>query len=147
MKVLLIADVKGQGKKGDIVNVSDGYANNFLIPKGLAKAADAKTLHEAAARKESETARLAKEKQKSIELAEKLSTMTINITASAGEQDGRLYGSITSADICTALKEQHGITLDKRCLKLSENIKSRGEYIIDARVYAEVNAKLKVVVE
>lgn len=143
MKVLLLADVKGQGKKDQIVEVSDGYARNFLFPKKLAIAADAKVLSEAKSKEEAKQYRLREEKAAAEALAKKLSEITVTLTASSGG-DGRLYGSITSKDIAEGLKAEHKIDLDKRKLVLSENIKAYGTYNVDVKVYPEVSAKLKV---
>ena len=145
MKVLLLADVKGQGKKDQIVEVSDGYARNFLFPKKLAVAADNKVMSEAKSKEESKQFRLKEEKAAAKELAEKLSQLTVKITASSGA-DGRLYGSITSKDIADALNTQHKIEIDKRKLVLAENIKAYGTYNVDVKVYPEISAKLKVTV-
>ena len=143
MKVLLLADVKGQGKKDQIVEVSDGYARNFLFPKKLAVVADAKVLSEAKSKEESKQFKLREEKAAAKALADKLSQLTVIINASSGG-DGRLYGSITSKDIAEKLKEQHKIEIDKRKLVLAENIKAYGTYIVDVKVYPEISAKLKV---
>ena len=143
MKVLLLADVKGQGKKDQIVEVSDGYARNFLFPKKLAVAADAKVLSEAKSKEEAKQYRLREEKAAAEALAKKLSEITVTLTASSGG-DGRLYGSITSKDIAEGLKAEHKIDLDKRKLVLNENIKAYGTYNVDVKVYPEVSAKLKV---
>lgn len=143
MKVLLLADVKGQGKKDQIVEVSDGYARNFLFPKKLAIVADAKVLSETRSKEEAKQFRLKEEKAAAVALAEKLSALTVKITASSGG-DGRLYGSITSKDIAEKLKEQHKIEIDKRKLVLAENIKAYGTYEVEVKVYPEVSAKLKV---
>ena len=145
MKVLLLADVKGQGKKDQIVEVSDGYARNFLFPKKLAVAADAKVMSETRSKEEAKKFRLKEEKAAAIALAEKIATLTVKITASSGA-DGRLYGSVTTKDIAEALKAQHKIDLDKRKLVLAENIKAYGTYNVEAKVYPEVSAKLKVTV-
>lgn len=143
MKVLLLADVKGQGKKDQIVEVSDGYARNFLFPKKLAVAADAKVMSEAKSKEESKQFKLKEEKAAAKALADKLSTLTVKIHATSGA-DGRLYGSVTSKDIAEQLKEQHKIDIDKRKLVLSENIKAYGTYEIEVKVYPEVSAKIKV---
>ena len=143
MKVLLLADVKGQGKKDQIVEVSDGYARNFLFPKKLAVIADAKVLSETKSKEEARQYRLKEEKAAAKALAEKLGTLTVNITASSGG-DGRLYGSITTKEISEKLMQQHKVDLDKRKMSLKENIKSYGTYEIDVKVYPEVSAKLKV---
>lgn len=143
MKVLLLADVKGQGKKDQIVEVSDGYARNFLFPKKLAVVADAKVMSEAKSKEESKQFRLKEEKAAAKALADKIGTLTVKIVASSGA-DGRLYGSVTSKDIAEALLKQHKIELDKRKLVLAENIKAYGTYNVDVKVYPEITAKLKV---
>ena len=145
MKVLLLADVKGQGKKDQIVEVSDGYARNFLFPKKLAVLADAKVVSESKSKEEAKQFKLKEEKAAAKALAEKLATLTVKITASSGG-DGRLYGSITSKDIAEKLKEQHKIEIDKRKLVLNDNIKSYGTYEVEVKVYPEISAKLKVTV-
>ncbi len=145
MKVLLLADVKGQGKKDQIVEVSDGYARNFLFPKKLAVLADAKVMSESKSKEEAKQFKLREEKAAAQALAEKLATLTVKITASSGG-DGRLYGSITSKDIAEKLKEQHKIEIDKRKLVLGDNIKSYGTYEVEVKVYPEISAKLKVTV-
>ena len=145
MKVLLLADVKGQGKKDQIVEVSDGYARNFLFPKKLAVIADAKVLSETKSKEEAKQYRLREEKAAAQALAEKLSALSVSITASSGG-DGRLYGSITSKEIAEKLMQQHKIEIDKRKLVLKDNIKAYGTYEIDVKVYPEISAKLKVVV-
>lgn len=143
MKVLLLADVKGQGKKDQIVEVSDGYARNFLFPKKLAVIADAKVMSEAKSKEESKQFKLKEEKAAAKVLADKLSTLTVKIKATSGA-DGRLYGSVTSKDIAEKLKEQHKIDIDKRKLVLNDNIKAYGTYEVEVKVYPEISAKLKV---
>ena len=145
MKVLLLADVKGQGKKDQIVEVSDGYARNFLFPKKLAVIADAKVMSESKSKEEARQFKLKEERAAAKALAEKLATLTVKITASSGG-DGRLYGSITSKDIAEKLKEQHKIEIDKRKLVLQDNIKSYGTYEVEVKVYPEISGKLKVTV-
>jgi large subunit ribosomal protein L9 len=145
MKVLLLADVKGQGKKDQIVEVSDGYARNFLFPKKLAVVADARVLSESKSKEEARQYKLKEEKAAAKALAEKLASITVTIGASSGG-DGRLYGSITSKDIAEKLMQQHKIDIDKRKLVLNENIKAYGTYNIDVKIYPEISAKLKVVV-
>ena len=145
MKVLMLADVKGQGKKDQIVEVSDGYARNFLFPKKLAVPADNKALSEAKSKEEAKQFKLKEEKAAAQALADQLSKLTVKITATSGA-DGRLYGSVTSKDIAEKLKEQHKVDIDKRKLVLSENIKAYGTYEIEVKVYPEISAKLKVTV-
>ena len=143
MKVLLLADVKGQGKKDQIVEVSDGYARNFLFPKKLAVAADAKVMSEAKSREESKQFRLSEEKKAATALAERISALTVRITASSGG-DGRLYGAVTNKDIAEMLAKQHSLTVDKKKIVLKENIKAYGTYEVEVKVYPEISAKLKV---
>ena len=145
MKVVLLADVKGQGKKGDLVNVSDGYARNFLLPKKLAAQADAQVMNDL---KNKEAARLHKievEKQAAKDTAAALKEKTVKITGTAGT-DGRLYGSVTTKDIAEALAAQHKIELDKRKIVLPEQIKAFGTYIVECKLYPEISGKLTVVV-
>ncbi len=145
MKVLLLADVKGQGKKDQIVEVSDGYARNFLFPKKLAVLADAKVMSESKSKEEARQFKLKEEKAAAKALADKLATLTVKINASSGG-DGRLYGSITSKDIAEKLREQYKIEIDKRKLVLQDNIKSYGTYEVEVKVYPEITSKLKVTV-
>lgn len=145
MKVLLLADVKGQGKKDQIVEVSDGYARNFLLPKKLAIPADAKVMSEARSKEESRQFKLAEEKKAALALAEKLGSIIVIIKASSGA-DGRLYGSVTSKDIAEQLMAQHKLEIDKRKLSLPENIKAYGTYNVEVKVYPEISATLKVTV-
>ena len=145
MKVLLREDVKGQGKKGEIVNVSDGYARNFLLPKKLAVVADAKAINEVKTKKEAELHKIEADKQKAKDLSEKLSQITLKIT-STSSPDGKLYGSVTAANIAEALKSQENIDIDKRKIHLEEHIKSFGTYVVEVKVYPEITANITVVV-
>ena len=146
MKVLLLADVKGQGKKDQIIDVSDGYARNFLFPKKLAVAADAGTLADAKNKEAAKQFRLKEEKAAAEVLAAKIEEITLKIKTQAGA-DGRLYGSVTTKDIAEKLKADHKIDIDKRKFSLQEPIKSYGTYHVDVKVYPEVSAKLKVTVQ
>jgi len=143
MKVVFLADVKGQGKKDQIKEVSDGYARNFLIPKKLAAPADAKVMNEIKNKEASKLHKIEVEKAEANALAEKLKTVMIKITAQAGA-DGRLYGSVTSKDIVEALDKQHGIVIDKRKLNLPDPIKAFGVYSIDVKLYTEISGKINV---
>jgi len=145
MKVLLKSDVKGQGKKGDILNVSDGYARNFLFPRGLAIVADAKAINEIKTKKEAELHKVEMEKQNAKLLGEKISQTILKIHSTAGP-DGKLYGSVTSAIIADELKIQANIEIDKRRINLEEHIKAFGTYTVDVKVYADTTAALTVVV-
>lgn len=146
MKVLLLADVKGQGKKDQIINVSDGYARNFLFPKKLAIEADAGTLADAKNKESSKQFRLKEEKAAAEVLAAKINEITLKIKTTAGA-DGRLYGSVTTKDIAEKLKADYKIDIDKRKFSLQEPIKSYGTYHVDVKVYTDVSAKLKVTVQ
>ena len=143
MKVVFLADVKGQGKKDQIKEVSDGYARNFLLPKKLAVPADAKMMNEIKNKESSKQHKIDTEKAEAKALAEKLQKITVKITAQAGG-DGRLYGSVTSKDISEALSKQFGITIDKRKLTLDEPIKAFGLYSIDVKLYTEISGKINV---
>ena len=145
MKVLLKEDVKGQGKKGEIINVSDGYARNFLFPRKLAVIADAKAENEVKMKKEAEIHKAEYEKQKAKELSDKLSQIILKIVSTASP-DGKLYGSVTSANIAEALKSQESIDIDKRKINLAENIKSFGTYMVEIKIYPEITASMTVVV-
>ncbi len=145
MKVYLLADVKSLGKKDQIVEVSDGYARNFLFPRKLAIVADAKAMGDAKNKEESKAFRLKEEKAAAQELADKLSQIKINIEAEASA-DGRLYGAITNKDIADKLAKQFNITIDKRKLTIepSSSIKTCGTYNVVAKVYPEISAKITV---
>ena len=143
MKVILNADVKGQGKKGQIVNVSDGYARNFLFPKNLAKEATTDNLNAAKIKEAADVARLAREKAAAEDLAKTLSELVVEVRAKAGS-NGRLFGSITASDISEALKKQHKIEIDRHKIVLDETIKQFGTYEVKAKLYSEVSGKLRV---
>ena len=145
MKLILTQDVKGQGKKDQVINVSDGYARNFLLPKGLAVPADAKSMSEIKSREESRLHKIETEKAAAKETAAKLEMVTVKIIGQAGS-DGRLYGSVTAKDIAEALEKQHGIVIDKRKLTLSEPIKTFGTYNTEVKLYTEITGKVKVTV-
>lgn len=145
MKLILTQDVKGQGKKDQVINVSDGYARNFLIPKGLAVPADAKSMSEIKSREESRLHKIETEKAAAKETAAKLEKVTVKIVGQAGA-DGRLYGSVTAKDIAEALEKQHGIVIDRRKLTLPEPIKTFGTYNTEVKLYTEITGKVKVTV-
>jgi len=145
MKVLLREDVKGQGKKGEIINVSDGYARNFLFPRKLAVIADAKAEYEVKNKKEAELHKIEADKQKAKELGERISQITLKIV-STSTNDGKLYGSVTSAHIAETLKSKENIDIDKRKINLEDHIKSFGTYVVEIKVFPEITANLTVVV-
>lgn len=143
MKVILLEDVKKLGKKGDLVDVADGYARNYLFPRKLAREATEGGIKQL----NQEKAALENKKRKELEqakaLAAKLSQMTVTLKVKSGEQ-GKLFGSVTSKDLSEALKEQHGIEVDRRKIELVEPIKSLGIYEIGVKLAPDVEAKLKV---
>lgn len=143
MKVVLLQDVKAQGKKGQIIDVSEGYARNFLFPKKLAIVADAKAINDVKNKESSKQHKLEVEKSQAKELGEKITNATVKISAEAGN-DGRFYGAVTAKDISEALKAQTGIDVDKRKIVLDAPIKAFGTYKLDVKLYPEVTAKLTV---
>ena len=143
MKVVLLSDVKGQGKKGQVVNVSDGYARNFLFPKNLATPADNKIMNELKGKEEARLRQIELEKQAARDTAEKLKTVTVKIKAQAGA-DGRIYGSVTSKEIAEQLAAQHKITIDKRKINLTDPIKAFGTYSCEVKLHVGVSAKVTV---
>lgn len=145
MKVLLLQDVKGKGKKDTIVDVSDGYARNFLLPKGVAVEADAKIMNDYKNKQAAKKHHEEMEKQAAKETAEKLAGLVVKILATAGA-DGRFYGSVTTKDIAEELEKQHGITVDKRKIVLDDAIKAFGPYSLDVKLYPEISGKLNVIV-
>ena len=145
MKVLLLADVKAQGKKGDVVNVSDGYARNFLFPKKLAAEVTPAIMNEIKTKEEAKAHRLAEEKKQAQEYAKRFEGIAVKIYASSGT-DQRLYGAITSKEIAEELKAQFDIDIDKRKIVLGDPIKSYGTYTLDVKLHPEVPGKLSVIV-
>lgn len=141
MKVILLADVKGQGKKNDVIEVSDGYGKNFLIPRKLAKPADAQSLNDVKVKEESRLHRIAMEKKEAQELAERLKKLIVNMPAPGGT-DGRLYGSVTAKDVSERLQKEYGINIDKRKITVSEPIKSYGTYHLEVKLYTEVTGTI-----
>ena len=145
MKVILLKDVPGKGKKDEIVNVSDGYARNFLFPRKLAAEADAKILNDIKTKEAARLRRIELEKQAARETAEKLQSVLVKVTIQSGA-DGKLYGSVGTKDIAEALAAQHGIEIDKRKIVLDSPIKAYGTYTVDVKLYPEIAGKLNVLV-
>ena len=145
MKVILTQDVKGQGKKDQVVNVSDGYARNFLFPKKLAVPADATALNDVKNKEASKQHKIDTERKEAQQIAEKLKDITVKFEYAAGP-DKRLYGSVTSKDIAEALKKEHGIDIDKRKITLNENIKAFGSFTADVKLYTDVMGKINILV-
>ena len=146
MKVILTQDVKAQGKKGQLIEVSDGYARNFLFPKKLAIEANAQAMNELRNRESSEKHKIEVETAEAKALAEKLAKLKLVIKTSAAD-DGRLYGAITSKDLSEQLKKSNGITIDKRKINLDKPIKTCGEFVIDVKLYTDIVGKLSVCIE
>ena len=145
MKVVLLADVRGQGKKGDVLNVSEGYARNFLLPKKLAVEADNKILNEIKGKEEAKAHQIEVERAAAAEAKQKLEKITV-VVESAGSEE-RLYGAVTAKDIADAVLAQYGIELDKRKINLVEQIKTYGTYTADVKLYTEISAKLTIEVK
>ena len=143
MKVILNADVKGQGKKDQMVEVSDGYARNFLFPKKLARPADNQAVTELKNKQASAQHKIDVERAAAKEAAAKLETVKVVIKAGASA-DGRLYGSITAKDVAEELAAQHKITVDKRKITMPEPIKTYGSYDLDVKLYSDVSGKIHV---
>ncbi len=143
MKVILTADVKGQGKKDQVIDVSDGYARNFLFPKKLAVAADSKALNEVKNKESSRLHKIDVERAAAIETAKKLESIVVKIVYAAGP-DKRLYGSVTSKEIAEYLKKDYSIEIDKRKISLKEPIKSFGTFTADVKLFSDVNGKITV---
>ena len=143
MKVILLADVKGNGKKDEIINVSDGYARNFLFPKKLAVEATPGALKEIEKKRAAEAAREAERRAEAEAKALMLKGKIINLTVKCGEK-GRLYGSITTAEIAAELEKQHGVKVDKRKIELSETIRSIGDVQVSVWLYNGVTTNMTV---
>ena len=145
MKVILLADVKGQGKKDQVVEVSDGYARNFLFPKKLAIAADAKSLNEVKNKEAAKQHKIDTERAEAKRIAEKLASINLVLEYATGG-DKKLYGAVTNKDIADKLKSDYNIEIDKRKIVLSENVKTFGEFSADVKLYTDVSAKIKFTV-
>ena len=143
MIVILMKDAKGTGKAGDVVKVSDGYARNMLLPKGLAKEASDGNIRNLEKQKEIAAAKRAEQKAAAQETAEKLEKITLEIKTKGGES-GKLFGSITSKDIADALEKQEKIKVDKKKIEMSSPIKQAGQNTVTIKLFSEVSAELKV---
>ncbi|MDD6735551.1 MAG: 50S ribosomal protein L9 [Clostridiales bacterium] len=146
MKVILNQDIKGKGKKGQLVEVSDGYARNYLLPKKLAKEATNTNINIMNGQNESEAHRRQVALEEAQAQKEKMEGIEVVLTAKAGE-NGKLFGSITSKDVAEALTMQHHIKLDKKKFVMPEGIKSIGTTTVDVKIHTGVTGKLKVVVK
>ena len=146
MKVILLQDVKGKGKKGQMLEVSDGYARNFMLPKKLAIEATADAINTMRMNDKATQERIAKEKAEALALSKQLREMTLVVTAKGGGA-GRLFGSVTNQEIADALKAKSGITLDKRKIVIADTIKSVGTYTVNCKLGYEITAPLTVKIE
>lgn len=145
MIVILLKDVKGTGKEGEVVKVSDGYARNMLLPKGLAKEATDGNIRNLEKQKALAEAKQEEKRAAAQEMANKIETVGVTIKTKSGE-GGRLFGSITSKDIAAALKDQHKITVDKKNIDLDSPIKQTGDFNIPIKLFYGVSADIKVTV-
>ena len=142
MKVILVKDVKNVGKAGEIVNVSDGYGRNYLLPRGLAIEATESNVKALNEKKKAEEKKRQQELEEAKEMAQKLSNLSLVLKVKAGE-NGKLFGSITSKDVEEALKEK-GFDIDKKKISFDETVKTTGTYYVDIKLYQGVIAKVKV---
>ena len=146
MKVMLLQDVKALGKKGEIVNVNDGYARNFILPKKLGAEATAKNLNDLKLQKNNEKKIALENLEAAKELAEELSRGHVELAIKVGE-GGRTFGSVSSKEIAAAVKDQMKLDVDKKKIQLKETIKTLGTHIVSVKLHPEVAAELKVVVK
>ena len=145
MKVILTQDVRGQGKRGQMIEVSDGYARNFLLPRKLAQEATADNINTMRMNDKATQERQAKERAEALELRNRMKDMTVVVAKGGGA--GRLFGSVTNTEVSEALAKQAGIQLDKRKIVLDEPIKSVGVYTVKCKLGYEINAELKIEVK
>ena len=143
MKVILLKDVKGTGKKGEIVEVNDGYARNFLIKKGLAQEGTQQNIYVAEQRKKAYEAKIAAERAEALEVANKLKNVTVKVSAKGGENNGKMFGSVTSEMISNALKDL-GFDIDKKKIEIKDSIRDFGEFEVVLKLYSEVSQTLKI---
>ena len=146
MKVILMQDVKGKGKKGQMIEVSDGYARNFMLPKKMAIEATADAINTMRMNDKAAAEKAAKERAEALETSKKLREMTLVVNAKGGGA-GRLFGSVTNQEIADALKAKTGITLDKRKIVIADTIKSVGTYTVTCKLGYEITAPLTVKIE
>ena len=146
MKVILKQDIKGVGKKDQVINAADGYARNFLFPKNLAVPADIGNMNNLKAKNESNAFRKDEERKASIELAAKLEKINLKIKAKVGD-NGKLFGSLTSKEISESLKVEYKIDVDKKKINLKEPIKQIGTTIVQIKLFEGIIANLKVTIE
>ncbi len=146
MKVILLQDVKGKGKKGQMLEVSDGYARNFMLPKKLAMEATPDAINTMRMNDKAAAEKAAKEKAEALAISKELRAMTLVVTAKGGGA-GRLFGSVTNQEIADALKAKSGIALDKRKIVIADPIKNVGTYTVTCKLGYEISAPLTVKIE
>ena len=146
MKVILLQDVKTKGKKGQMIEVSDGYARNFMLPRKLAIEATADAVNTMRMNDKATQERIAREKAEAMEISKKLREMTVTVTGKGGGT-GKLFGSITNQEIADALKQSSGIALDKRKIVISDPIKNVGTYTVTCKLGYEITAPLTVKIQ
>ena len=146
MKVILLQDVKGKGKKGQMLEISDGYARNFLLPKKMAIEATPDAINTMRMNDKAAAEKAAKERAEALEISKRLREMTVTVTAKGGGA-GKLFGAVTSQEIADALKAQSGIALDKRKIVMSDPIKNMGTYTVQCKLGYEITAPLSVKIE
>ena len=146
MKVILLQDVKGKGKKGQMIEVSDGYARNYMLPRKLAQEATADNINTMRMNDKAAAEKAAKERAEALETSKKLRDMTLVVTAKGGGA-GKLFGSVTNQEIADALKAKTGIALDKRKIVISDPIKNVGTYTVQCKLGYEITAPLTVKIE
>jgi len=146
MKVILLTDVKGKGKKGQMIEVSDGYARNYMLPRKIAVEATADAVNTMRMNDKAAAEKAAKERAEALEISKKLREMTLVVTAKGGGA-GRLFGSVTNQEIAEALAKQSGIKLDKRKIVIAEPIKNVGTYTVQCKLGYEITAPLNVKIE
>ena len=146
MKVILLQDVKGKGKKGQMIEVSDGYARNFMLPRKLAVEATADAINTMKMNDKATAERIAREKAEALDISKKLRAMTLTVKAKGGGA-GRLFGSVTNQEIADALEKNGGIKLDKRKIVIADPIKAVGTYTVTCKLGYEISAPLTVKIE
>ena len=146
MKVILTQDVRGQGKRGQLIEVSDGYARNFLLPRKLAKEATTDNINTMRMNDKATQERQAKERAEALEISKKMKELTVTVLAKGGGA-GRLFGSVTNTEIAEALAKQTGVQLDKRKIALDEPIKTTGLYTVKCKLGYEITGDLKIEVK
>lgn len=145
MKVILTQDVRGQGKKGELLEVSDGYARNYLLPRNLAMQATADNLNALKLKEKAKAAQIEKEKVQAREAAAKLEEVTVTLRAKSGSA-GKLYGAVTNKEVADALLEQHGIDIEKNKIVMADPIKTFGTFELKCKLGHEISGKIKLLV-